>query len=114
MSEGIPIPESKYIVFDREEWFSKIQDELGAKKLQQISATYEVRDGVVIRGQDVFAASTFFGYSNAIQTAMEILMGSFEEISPELGHVLESMSDTADHFHELGVWASQVDAHIPD
>lgn len=112
MSEDAP--PSKYVVFKRHDWFGKVQDDLGAKKLQQLTGNYEVRDAVVIRAQDVFAASTFFNYSNQVQTTIEIMMGTFEEITPELGELIEDLSDTADHFHQLGVWASEQEAGFPD
>lgn len=99
------IDEQKYIVFKREDLFSK--KGFNMPIMQAILEAMAVPDAVVIRRQDVFAAAGLYAYANGIHTALDISRGLSEE---ERTH----MRALADFFSTQAV-KSEADARrMPD
>lgn len=101
--------DDKFIVFHRDDW-----DKHGQLFAEEFEADYAIEDATVIRGQDIFAASAFFNYSNNVITTMEILGALAEDVSPEFQEVLDDLQRIADHFHDLGVASAEMPNKLPD
>jgi len=101
--------DTKYIVFRRDDW-----EKHGGLLGDDFASDYAVEDAAVIRGQDIFAASTFFNYSNNVITTQEILAALVEDASEEFDEMLSSLQAIADHFHDLGVASAEMPNKLPD
>jgi len=109
------MPGDKYVVFKRADFNSAFGDTLAEKALRERLDAGALDDAVVIRGQDVFAAPTFFNYSNQVITVHDIMAGTLAQPIPEeVAEELIALQKIADHFHELGLWASNTPAKLPN
>lgn len=110
----VDTPRNKYITFKLSDWNGPVAEALGATNAKKMADKFALDDAVVIRGKDIFAAPTFFNYANQVVTVREIMANSFEEVTPELAKVLENLANIADHFHELGMWSTELEVGLPD
>lgn len=101
--------DEKYVVFRRDDFNDIFTDNnLIAGKVRQDLSTIQVKDAVVIRTQDIFAAPALDAYANSISVALMIMGYKPGDPHPEL-------ANTADYFHERATEAwRREDKKIPD
>lgn len=75
-----------------------------------VDDTILIRDGVVIRRQDVFAPPALDAYANAILTALQLDSMSTTEPNPRA----TQLGEIADYFHEQAELAWHTDRKLPD
>jgi hypothetical protein len=105
---------SKYVVFARDH-YRQWMDEW--PEVNPEEEPREIEDAVVIRRQDVFAASALFSYANSIRTATEIMelerAGRGGERGP-VDEVVDRLNEIADYFMRQAEEASKSASKIPD
>ena len=85
----MPDTEGKYVVFKRDEF-----DEWASRYLEdEEPLPLQLQDCVVIRHDDVFAATAFYSYAGAVTGAMEVM-----EHFPGAKSLEGQLRDTADFF----------------
>jgi hypothetical protein len=106
--------DSKYVVFHRE-YHRQWMDEW--PEVNPEEEPREIEDAVVIRRQDVFAASALFSYANSIRTATEIM--EMERAArggdrTDLDEMVDRLNEIADYFVGQAELASKSASKIPD
>lgn len=87
----MPDTEGKYVVFKREEWNEFEEKHVGPVAIQDLPR--QLSDCVVIRHDDVFAATAFYSYAGAVTGAMEVM-----DHFPGAKELEGQLRDTADFF----------------
>lgn len=108
------IDDEKYVVFDRELFAVWLADAGSGIDLTDLR---EIPDAVVIRRQDVFAASTLFAYANSIRTATEIMEMCRAEVGApraQLDEVSDRLNGIADYFVTQAERATKSASKVPD
>lgn len=98
---------AKYVVFKRDDFERLITS--GASPLSYQLA--ELPDAVIIRQQDIFAASAFYAYANHLRGVVEVMKEvGFEDYQWE-----EHLHELADYFMNMGDKASSMESRkVPD
>lgn len=100
---------NKYMVFH-----AKDVERLAAndKSVRQLVDEQSLGDAVVIRKQDVFAASVLFQYANSVRTVSEILQAIDED--GFFNDDVESLNSIADYFAGEAIDSAYMDRKFPD
>lgn len=104
------IDKNKYTVIKTEEW--KEIERLGYNDRK----VHPIHDAVVIRKQDVFAATALHQYADIIRSTVEIIrsLGLMYE-GEEKDSIVGELMELADWFHEQAVEAEEyVGRKVPD
>lgn len=88
-------------------------------KVGDVKYLYPIDDAVVIRHQDVFAASAFYAYANSIRTAVEIMemrVGETKLLGVDArAEVVGRLNGIADYFIDQAMKAEASErTKIPD
>jgi len=97
--------DDKYIVFKREDW---VQD-------NSTERLTPVKDAIVIRRQDCFAAPALDAYANCIMATLELMKKAPPSISMWAEENMKRLQEIADYFHLQASAAWQAaNRKIPD
>ena len=97
------IDRDKYIVFNRAEFF---KEDSGIEGI-------ELKDCVVIRLQDVFAAGALYTYANSIRTVVEILNQRSPLLEQDVDEIVY-LNEVADYFMDCAAKAEATASKVPD
>jgi len=103
----VTLNQHKYVTFKRED-FERLMSKRASPLTLQIA---EIPDAVVIRQQDIFAASAFYAYANHLRGVVEVM----KEVGFDDPEWEEHLHEIADYFMDMGGKSSTMDSRkVPD
>jgi hypothetical protein len=102
------VQDSKYITFKRADWDQMVKNgQLYPESVKRWAEENGLKDSVVIRTRDAFAAAALNTYANSIAISAKVL----GELAPS---TRDRLLRVADYFHQRAEEAADQDGKLPD